>query len=53
MSVLPLHSTFASDHIDFDYAVVRVVPLVHLSTFQNVGVVMHARTEGFLNCVER
>ncbi len=49
MSVLPLHTASASDWIDFDYAIVRVVPLVHLSTFQNVGVVMHARTEGFLD----
>lgn len=49
MSVLPLHSASAPDWIDFDYAVVRVVPLVHLCTFQNVGVVMHARTEGFLD----
>jgi hypothetical protein len=38
----------ASDWIDYDYAVVRVVPLVHLGTFQNVGVVMHARTVDFL-----
>ena len=49
MSVLPLHSPPASTLIDFDYAVVRVVPLVHLGTFQNVGVVMHARTESFLD----
>ena len=47
MSVLPLHA--ASDRIDFDYAVVRVVPLVHLCTFQNVGVVMHVRVESFLD----
>lgn len=49
MSVFPLHSASTSDRIDFDYAVVRVVPLVHLCTFQNVGVVMHARTENFLD----
>ena len=39
----------ATDWIDYDYAVVRVVPLVHLCTFQNVGVVMHARTAGFID----
>lgn len=49
MSSFPLHSGSASDRIDFDYAVVRVVPLVHLCTFQNVGVVMHARTDSFLD----
>jgi hypothetical protein len=35
--------------IDYDYAVVRVVPQVHLCTFANVGVVLHARTAGFLD----
>ncbi len=39
----------APDWIDYDYAVVRVVPQVHLCTFQNVGVVLHARTAGFLD----
>jgi hypothetical protein len=34
--------------IDYDFAVLRVVPRVHLGTFANVGVVMHARTEEFL-----
>jgi hypothetical protein len=33
---------------DYDYAFVRVVPRVHLGTFVNVGVVLHARTAGFL-----
>jgi len=33
---------------DYDYAVVRVVPRVHLGVFLNVGVVLHARTAGFL-----
>jgi len=33
---------------DYDYAVVRLVPRVYLGTFHNVGVVMHARTAGFL-----
>lgn len=31
------------DAIDFDYAVVRLVPHVHLGAFVNVGVVLHAR----------
>lgn len=35
--------------IDYDYAVVRVVPHVHLGTFVNIGVVLHARTSRFLD----
>jgi hypothetical protein len=34
--------------IDYDYALIRVVPRVHLGTFVNVGVVLHARTAQFL-----
>jgi hypothetical protein len=34
--------------IDYDYAVVRVVPRVHLCSFVNVGVVLHARTARYL-----
>ncbi len=48
MSVHPPPPSPLSDWIDYDYAIVRVVPLVHLGTFQNVGVIMHARTVGFL-----
>ncbi|MBD0321228.1 MAG: DUF3037 domain-containing protein [Gemmatimonadetes bacterium] len=33
----------------YSYAVVRVVPRVHLWAFANVGVVVHARTAGFLD----
>jgi hypothetical protein len=32
----------------YHFAVLRVVPHVHLGTFVNVGVVLHARTSGFL-----
>ena len=32
------------EHIDYDFAVLRVVPRVHLGAFVNVGVVLHART---------
>jgi len=39
----------ATDWIDYDYAIVRVVPQVHLCTFQNVGVVLHARTATYLD----
>lgn len=43
-------NTFASPPwIDYDYAIVRVVPRVHLCTFLNVGVVLHARTARFLD----
>lgn len=37
-----------SSHTDYEFAVLRVVPHVHLGAFVNVGVVMHARREGFL-----
>jgi hypothetical protein len=37
-----------SAHLDYDFAVLRVVPRVHLGTFANVGVVMHARVQEFL-----
>ena len=34
--------------VDYDFAVLRAVPHVHLGAFVNVGVVVHARTAGFL-----
>lgn len=34
--------------IAYDFAILRVVPRVHLGTFANLGVVMHARTAEFL-----
>ena len=34
--------------IDYDFAVLRVVPHVHLGAFANVGVVVHARTMEYL-----
>ena len=34
--------------ISYSWAVLRVVPRVHLGSFVNVGVVVHARTAGFL-----
>ena len=37
-----------SARIDYDFAVLRVVPRVHLGAFVNVGVVVHARTAEFL-----
>ena len=33
---------------DYDFAVIRVVPHVHLEVHVNVGVVVHGRTSGFL-----
>jgi hypothetical protein len=36
------------DRVDYDFAVLRVVPRVHLGAFVNVGVVVHARTAEFL-----
>lgn len=32
----------------YHFAVLRVVPHVHLGAFENVGVLLHARTTGFL-----
>ena len=34
--------------VDYDFAVLRVVPRVHTGAFANVGVVLHARTAEFL-----
>ena len=34
--------------ISYDFAVLRVVPHVHLGTFVPVGIVMHARTTEFI-----
>ena len=39
--------TGASAH-EYDFAVLRVVPRVHLGAFVNVGVVLHARAAEFL-----
>ena len=36
------------ERIGYDFAVLRVVPRVHLGVFANVGVVVHARTAEFL-----
>lgn len=35
--------------ISFDYAILRVVPRVHVGTSVNVGVALHARTADFLD----
>ena len=37
-----------SDRIAYPFAILRVVPHVHLGAFTNVGVVIHARTAEFL-----
>lgn len=34
--------------VDYDFAVLRVVPRVHTGAFVNVGIVLHARTAEFL-----
>ena len=34
--------------IDYDYAMLHVVPHVHLGACEVVGVVLHARTDGFI-----
>ncbi len=35
--------------MDYDFALLRVVPRVHTGAFANVGVVLHARTAEFLS----
>ena len=37
-----------SARISYHFAILRVVPHVHLAAFTNVGVVLHARTAEFL-----
>ena len=37
-----------SRRVDYDFALLRVVPRVHTGAFANVGVVLHARTAEFL-----
>ena len=38
-----------SERIDYDFALLRVVPRVHTGAFANVGVVLHARTAEYLS----
>lgn len=37
-----------SRRVDYDFALLRVVPRVHTGAFANVGVVLHARTAEYL-----
>ena len=37
-----------STRTEYEFAVLRVVPHVHLGAFRNVGVVLHARRAGYL-----
>ena len=37
------------DRISYHFAILRVVPHVHLGAFTNIGVVLHARTAEFLD----
>jgi len=41
-------SPTSTEWIEYDYAIVRVVPLVHVCSFTNIGVVLHARQAGVL-----
>jgi len=34
--------------VDYDFAMLRVVPRVHTAAFVNIGIVLHARTAEFL-----
>lgn len=45
-----MSATAAEDSwIDYEWAVVRLVPRVHQSQFENVGVLLHARTVSYLD----
>lgn len=44
----PAEAGAARKLIAYDFAVLRVVPHVHLGTFVPIGVVLHARTAEFL-----
>lgn len=35
--------------IEYDYAVVRVAPRVHVGVFANIGIVIHARQQEYLD----
>ncbi|HVZ39974.1 MAG TPA: DUF3037 domain-containing protein [Candidatus Kapabacteria bacterium] len=35
--------------IEYDYAIVRLVPRVHCDVFMNIGVVVHARAANYLD----
>ena len=37
-----------SARVDYDFALLRIVPRVHTGAFGNVGVVLHARTAEYL-----
>lgn len=37
--------------VDYDYAIVRLVPHVHRESFMNIGVVLHARRENYLDAL--
>jgi hypothetical protein len=37
-----------TERISYHFAILRVVPHVHLGSFANIGVVLHARTAEFL-----
>ena len=37
-----------ADPVEYDFAVLRAVPHVHLGTFEPVGVIVHARAAEFL-----
>ena len=49
MSAAMPHADSARDWTAFDFAVLRVVPHVHLGAFVPVGVVLHARTAEYLD----
>lgn len=46
---LPPTDAAKSESVGYEYAVIRVVPRVHLDEFVNIGVILLARNAGFLD----
>lgn len=41
----------SQEMFDYEYAIIRVVPRVHIGDFVNIGVLLHARTARYLDAV--
>lgn len=48
MTLFPHSRPSTSARVEYDFAVLRAVPRVHLGAYVNVGVVLHARRAEFL-----
>ncbi len=48
---MTIHHAEPGAWVEYDYAIVRVVPRVDIGTFVDIGVVVHARRVGFLDAL--